>query len=102
LQNGNNDQAILDLALFVIGSSRTVIDETPRYAAFRMLQIFQRVAKLQTNPRDMRFLEESSDAISKNDEILMRGKREEFVQFLESLVAKAAEEVKTRNQEESS
>jgi hypothetical protein len=98
MSDKNNESALFDLALFVIGSSRTVCDETPRYAAFRMLQIFQKMAQLENTPEDSKFLKEISDTISANDEILLRGSKEEFIGFLDSLVSRAAGELKLRHQ----
>jgi len=99
-KGSKEDSSIANLAFFVLGSSRTVYDETTKYAAFRMLQIFQRIVNLESvrsaEHGDYRSLREISDAITKNDEVLMRGSPKEFVEFLDSLVSRAAEELKKR------
>ena len=93
----NPDDALFDVIAYLVGSARTVLDETQRSGALRMLRAVQLLIRLRTarenaSDKRQRFLLEVDEFIDMNRDVYLTGDQKGLENFLDDLARKFAAE----------
>jgi hypothetical protein len=102
VRNLVNDSALFDLALFLLTSARTTIDEPKRYGPRRLLDSFEKLVNLpvqnRTIPDDPLFAK-LREKLNKNPHLRSSSTvfSQEFKDFLDGMIAEFVDELKYQN-----